>query len=93
MIDDGDFLAQLFGLIHLVGRNQDRNPGCMELAQAMVDQFIAYSTGNMREEDDKALRAELGAWPERYWQALPAVVYFLKASSLRAVHEYKIIHF
>jgi hypothetical protein len=28
----------------------------------------------MREDDDAALRAELGAWPERYWNAFPAVV-------------------
>jgi hypothetical protein len=45
-----------------------------DVAQSMVDQFVAYSTGNMREEDDKALRSELGAWPERYWKAFPAVV-------------------
>jgi hypothetical protein len=45
-----------------------------EVVQSMADQFIAYSTGSMRSEEDAALRAELGAWPERYWRAFPAVV-------------------
>ena len=41
---------------------------------AMVDQFVAYSTGKMEKAEDEALREELGAWPERYWKAFPAVV-------------------
>jgi len=45
-----------------------------EVLASMVGQFIAYSTGSMREVDDQALRSELGAWPDRYWNAFPAVV-------------------
>ena len=45
-----------------------------DVAASMVDQFVAYSTGTMRDEDDAALRADLGAWPERYWKAFPAVI-------------------
>ncbi len=45
-----------------------------DVVASMVDQFVAYSTGTMRKEDEAALRAELGAWPERYWKVFPAVV-------------------
>jgi hypothetical protein len=45
-----------------------------DVARLMVDQFIAFSTGSMSKDEDDELRSQLGAWPERYWQALPPVV-------------------
>ena len=41
---------------------------------AMVAQFVAFSTGRMGKSEDGALRAELGAWPDKYWKAFQAVV-------------------
>jgi hypothetical protein len=45
-----------------------------ELLQSMIDQFIAFSTGRMNPGEDKSLRDEMGAWPDRYWKAFPSVV-------------------
>jgi hypothetical protein len=40
----------------------------------MTDNFVNFSTGRMSEGEDKRLRSELGAWPERYWKAFPQVI-------------------
>jgi hypothetical protein len=40
----------------------------------MIDQFVSFSTGAMAETEDRELRSELGAWPERYWKSFPPVV-------------------
>jgi hypothetical protein len=40
----------------------------------MIEQFVSFSSGEMRESVDKDLREEIGAWPERYWKAFPPVV-------------------
>ena len=40
----------------------------------MIDQFVSFSSGTMDSADDKKLRNEIGAWPERYWKAFPEVV-------------------
>jgi hypothetical protein len=40
----------------------------------MISQFIAYSLGRMSRVEDQNLRAEMGAWPERYWKAFPQVI-------------------
>jgi len=40
----------------------------------MIDQFVRYSSGQMSEADNKKLRKEMGAWPERYWKSFPEVV-------------------
>ncbi len=45
-----------------------------DILLAMVDQFVAYSTGTMQNGADEALRREMGDWPERYWRSFPAVV-------------------
>ncbi|HCC38277.1 MAG TPA: hypothetical protein DEQ14_12115 [Treponema sp.] len=45
-----------------------------DLLASMIDQFVSFSRGTMSEADDKQLRSEMGAWPERYWKAFPAVV-------------------
>ncbi|MDR2433251.1 MAG: hypothetical protein LBD47_01610 [Treponema sp.] len=45
-----------------------------DMLSAMVEQFVAFSRGAMSEAMDESLRAELGAWPARYWNAFPPVV-------------------
>ncbi|MDR2478649.1 MAG: hypothetical protein LBD48_04970 [Treponema sp.] len=41
---------------------------------SMIEQFISFSQGTMKEAVDKNLRDEIGAWPERYWNAFPPVI-------------------
>jgi hypothetical protein len=45
-----------------------------DLLFAMASQFVSFSLGRMTESEDKRLRSEMGAWPERYWEAFPEVV-------------------
>ncbi|GHV95172.1 hypothetical protein AGMMS50293_14920 [Spirochaetia bacterium] len=45
-----------------------------ELMASMIDQFVAFSQGTMDETEDKILRDEMGAWPERYWKAFSPVI-------------------
>jgi hypothetical protein len=42
--------------------------------RSMIDQFVSFSTGAMSKAEDKELRTEIGAWPERYWKSFPPVV-------------------
>ncbi len=35
----------------------------------MVDQFVAYSRGELSETEDKRLREEMPDWPDRYWNS------------------------
>ena len=44
---------------------------------SMVDQFVSFSMGRMEEEEDKALRREIGPWPDKYWKAFPQVIRLL----------------
>jgi len=41
---------------------------------SMIEQFVSFSIGSMKESVDKNLREELGAWPERYWNSFPPVI-------------------
>ena len=41
---------------------------------SMIEQFVSFSHGEMKESVDKGLREEIGAWPQRYWNAFPAVI-------------------
>ena len=41
---------------------------------SMADQFVSFSHGTMQKSVDENLRNEMGAWPERYWNAFPPVV-------------------
>jgi hypothetical protein len=54
-----------------------------ELLASMVDQFVTFSQGRMGREEDQDLRAELGAWPERYWKAFPPVVRLIVTDYLK----------
>ena len=50
---------------------------------SMVDQFVSFSLGRMEEEEDKALRKEIGPWPDKYWKAFPQVVRLLITDFLK----------
>ncbi|MDR0442316.1 MAG: hypothetical protein LBH44_02800 [Treponema sp.] len=45
-----------------------------DLLLSMIGQFVSFSCGNMKDSVDKSLRDEMGAWPERYWNAFPPVI-------------------
>jgi hypothetical protein len=45
-----------------------------DVLATMVHQFVSYSLGSMSASEESALRKELGAWPERYWESFPQVV-------------------
>jgi len=48
-----------------------------DLLASMVDQFVSFSLGRMEEEEDNALRLEMGPWPDKYWNAFPNVIRLL----------------
>jgi len=48
-----------------------------DILASMVDQFVSFSIGRMEEEEDNALRREMGPWPDKYWNAFPNVVRLL----------------
>jgi hypothetical protein len=48
-----------------------------DLLASMVDQFVSFSIGRMEEEEDNALRREMGPWPDKYWNAFPQVIRLL----------------
>jgi hypothetical protein len=45
-----------------------------DLLVSMIDQFVSFSLGSMNAAEEKNLRKDLGAWPERYWKAFPPVL-------------------
>jgi len=45
-----------------------------DLLASMIDNFVSFSLGRMEEKEDRALRREMGAWPDKYWNAFPKVV-------------------
>jgi hypothetical protein len=51
-----------------------RSAASPDLLSAMVDQFVSFSQGRMSKAEDSGLRAEMGAWPERYWKLFPPVI-------------------
>jgi hypothetical protein len=48
-----------------------------DILASMVDQFVSFSLGRMEEEEDNALRREMGPWPDKYWNAFPNVIRLL----------------
>jgi hypothetical protein len=54
-----------------------------DLLVSMIGQFIAYSRGTMPPAEDRGLRSELGAWPERYWNAFPQVIQLIVGDYLK----------
>jgi len=45
-----------------------------DMLVSMIEQFISFSRGNMRSSVDKSLRDEMGAWPQKYWNAFSPVI-------------------
>jgi len=45
-----------------------------DLLISMIDQFVSFSLGRMEEKEDRALRKDIGHWPDRYWRAFPSVI-------------------
>jgi hypothetical protein len=54
-----------------------------DILASMVDQFVSFSLGRMEEEEDRALRAEMGPWPDKYWKAFPQVIRLLITDFLK----------
>jgi hypothetical protein len=54
-----------------------------ELLASMIDQFVSFSLGRMEAEEDRALRKELGPWPDKYWSAFPPVIRLLVTDFLK----------
>jgi len=53
---------------------EKKSPLPPDVLLSMIEQFVSFSNGTMNEKVDKGLREEIGAWPERYWNAFPPVV-------------------
>ena len=53
------------------------------LLASMIDQFVSFSLGRMEEEEDNALRTEIGPWPEKYWKSFPQVICLLITDFLK----------
>jgi len=45
-----------------------------DMLASMIEQFISFSRGTMRASVDKSLREEMGAWPQKYWNAFPPLI-------------------
>ncbi|MCL1815282.1 MAG: hypothetical protein FWG27_05630 [Treponema sp.] len=56
---------------HSAGNGPDLPP---DMLLEMIDQFVSFSTGGMNDADEKKIRNEMGAWPQRYWKAFPEVI-------------------
>ena len=54
-----------------------------DILVSMIDQFVSFSLGRMEEEEDRALRKEIGPWPDRYWKSFPQVIRLLITDFLR----------
>ncbi|MDR1411600.1 MAG: hypothetical protein LBI91_05305 [Spirochaetaceae bacterium] len=53
------------------------------LLLAMIGQFVAYSQGAMDPAEERGLRSEMGAWPDRYWKSFPQVVQAIVSGYLK----------
>jgi len=54
-----------------------------DLLASMIDQFISFSLGRMEEEEDRALRSEMGPWPDKYWKSFPQVIRLIISDFLK----------
>ena len=54
-----------------------------DLLASMIDQFVSFSLGRMEEEEDGALRREMGSWPDKYWKSFPSVIRLLITDFLK----------
>ena len=68
-----------------VSSPDDSLPG--DLLASMIDQFVSFSLGRMEEEEDRALRKEMGPWPDKYWRSFPQVIRLLITDFLKGEME------
>jgi len=54
-----------------------------DLLASMIDQFTSFSLGRMEEEENLALRKEMGPWPDKYWKSFPQVIRLLITDFLK----------
>jgi len=54
-----------------------------DLLASMVDQFVSFSLGRMEDEEDNALRLQMGPWPDKYWNAFPQIIRLLVKDFLK----------
>ena len=57
------------------------------LLASMIDQFVSFSLGHMEKEEDRALRNEMGPWPDKYWKSFPQVIRLLITDYLKGEME------
>jgi hypothetical protein len=61
----------------------NRNGIPQNLLASMIDQFVSFSLGRMEAEEDRALRKEMGSWPDKYWRSFPQVIRLLVTDFLK----------
>jgi hypothetical protein len=61
--------------------SKDKLPG--DVLASMIDQFVSFSLSRMEEEEDRALRREMGPWPDKYWKSFPQVIRLLITDFLK----------
>jgi hypothetical protein len=54
-----------------------------DVLTSMINQFVSFSLGRMEEEENQALRKEMGPWPDKYWKAFPQVIRLLITDFLK----------
>ena len=54
-----------------------------DLLTSMIAQFVSFSLGRMEEDEDCALRRDIGPWPEKYWKAFPPIIRSLVTDFLK----------
>jgi hypothetical protein len=66
------------------GKSMEQETGIpRDLLASMVSQFVSFSTGRMEEEEDIALRREMGTWPDKYWKSFPELIRLLLKDFLK----------
>jgi hypothetical protein len=45
-----------------------------DMLASMIEQFISFSRGEMNPSTDNDLRAQMGAWPQKYWNVFSPVI-------------------
>jgi len=54
-----------------------------DVLMTMIEQFVAFSLGQMPKEEEVTLRREMPAWPEKYWHAFPEPIQVVISSFLK----------
>jgi hypothetical protein len=65
------------------GKNSGGKKMPRDMLASMIDQFISFSLGRMEEEEDQALRREMGPWPDKYWKSFPQALRLIISDFLK----------